>query len=187
MSRSFDGTAVEADLIDDLCVEALRSPTAGNTGGVRFLTVGHERVSEYFDVATDPEWRARSARFPGLSRAGAVVLAASVPEAYVARYQEPDKANSGLGSLAAWPVPYWHTDAAMATMSLLLLLEDAGLQATLWGNFRHDRDVLAWAGAPSTWSLFGSVIIGHADGRDHRSASLDRDLPSRRDRVLRVL
>jgi hypothetical protein len=58
---------------------------------------------------------------------------------YVARYAEADKRSSGLDDESNWPIPYWHTDAAMATMALLLLLiEESGWQAALWGNFRHE-------------------------------------------------
>jgi hypothetical protein len=96
--------------------------------------VGHESVSAYFEVATDEEWRNGARRAPGLQRAGAVVLVTSQRSAYLDRYGEDDKSSSGLSDERSWPVPYWHTDAAMATMALLLLLEERGLAATLWGN-----------------------------------------------------
>ena len=49
------------------------------------------------------------------------------PQDYLARYGETDKTGSGLDRADGWPVPYWHTDAAMATMALLLLVEESGL------------------------------------------------------------
>jgi hypothetical protein len=73
----------------------------------------------------------------------------------------------------------------MATMALLLLVQERGLGATLWGNFRHDDDVLAWARITDE-VLFGSVLVGVPDGQDHVSASLARDVASRRQRVRRV-
>jgi len=32
----------------------------------------------------------------------------------------------------------------MATMALLLLIEESGWQAALWGNFRHEEEILRW-------------------------------------------
>jgi len=185
MVRSFDGSAVDADHLTELCATALWSPTAGNSAGVRMHVIEHADLPAYFAVATDEAWRERSDRFAGLARAGAAVLVTSLPDAYEARYREPDKAASGLGYREAWPLPYWHTDAAMATMALLLLLEEDGLAATLWGNFRNEEAVAAWAGIDDD-ALFGTVLIGRADGGDAPSRSLRRTVPSRRERVARV-
>ncbi len=186
MIRSFDGTPVDVTNLEELCAQALRAPSAGNSAGVYFIVGGVDLVHEYIEVATDPTWRERSRRIDGLARAGGVVLVASDPATYLSRYAAADKVSSGLSDRAAWQVPYWHTDAAMATMALLLLLEEASLQATLWGNFRHDEAVKEWAGIPPTWELFGTVLLGRGDGADHRSASLDRTTPTRAQRVLRV-
>ena len=68
--------------------------------------------------------------------------------AWVVPSAQADKIASGLHDQSAWPLPYWHTDAAMATMALLLLIEEAGWGATLWGAFRHVDEVLAWAVRP---------------------------------------
>jgi nitroreductase len=185
MSRSFDGTSVDPEWLAGLCAEALWAPTAGNAAGVRFHVVDASHVKGFLDVATDAAWRASSRRYDGLARAGAAVLVTSRPEDYLARYAEADKLSSGLAERDAWPLPYWHTDAAMATMALLLLLEESGWQATIWGNFRHDAAVREWAGLGDE-ELFASVLIGRGDASDVRSASLERDVPSRRERVRRV-
>ncbi len=185
MCRSFDATPVDERWLDDACATAMWAPTAGNSAGVRMHTIGADLVSAYLERATDLEWRRDSPRAPGLARAGAVVLVTSRPQDYLERYGEADKRSSGLTSIEAWPIPYWHTDAAMATMALLLLLEDAGWSSTLWGNFRHDRDVLDWVGAPDEL-LFASVLIGRPDDNDHRSRSLERTVPARAARVHRV-
>ncbi len=182
MVRSFDGTPIDLDALHELCAMALWSPTAGNSAGVRLNVVAQHDLPDFFAVATDEAWRSRSTRFAGLSRAGAAVLVTSLPQAYEERYQDADKASSGLGDRKAWPVPYWHTDAAMATMALLLLLEEAGLQATIWGNFRNDEQIAAWAGIDDE-VLFGTLLIGRGDGLDHRSASLERAVTPRRERV----
>jgi nitroreductase len=185
MTRSFDGTPADAVWLEELCANALWAPTAGNSAGVRLNIVGSEQVSAYIEVATDASWRERSRRFEGLRRAGAVVLVTTRPQDYVERYGEPDKAASGLNEFDAWPLPYWHADAAMATMALLLLLEESNWQATLWGSFRHDQEVLAWANITDE-ELFASVLIGRADGNDVASRSLERTVPTRQARVRRV-
>jgi nitroreductase len=185
MVRSFDATPVDLDWLEGLCTQALWSPTAGNSAGVRMHTIGPGHVAEYFAVATDAQWRAASRRAAGLQRAGGVVLVTSRPQDYVARYAEPDKATSGLDEESAWPIPFWHTDAAMATMALLLLIEESGWQATLWGGFRRAAAVLDWAGVEDE-ELFGSVLVGRGDGNDFASTSLARDVPSRARRVRRI-
>jgi nitroreductase len=186
MVRSFDGSAVDLELIEPLCREALRAPTAGNAAGTSFVVMGHQDVSDYFAVATDPTWRDNAPRSTGLLRAGAVVAALCHPPTYLRRYDEPDKRRSALADRERWTVPYWYTDAAMATMALLLLIEEAGLQATLWGNFRHHEAVLEFLGAPADSCLFGTVLIGRSDGNDRKSASLDRDVATRSERVRRL-
>jgi nitroreductase len=185
MSRSFDGTPVDLAWLEDRCADALWAPTAGNAAGVRLHVIDATHVKEFLEVATDAQWRETSRRYEGLSRAGAVVLVTSRPEDYLARYAESDKSTSGLSQRDAWPLPYWHTDAAMATMALLLLLEESGWQATIWGNFRHDAAVREWAGLGED-ELFASVLIGRGDANDVRSSSLERDVPARRERVRRI-
>ena len=59
--------------------------------------------------------------------------------AYRRRYGEPDKAHTGLAD-GPWPVPYWHIDAAMATMNLLLAVVDADLGALFFGIFAKPED-----------------------------------------------
>ncbi len=185
MVRSFDGSEVDPVWLGELCALALWSPTAGNSAGVRMHTVAHEHLSDYFGVATDETWRQNARRATGLQRAGALVLVTSRISDYTLRYQEDDKQNSGLGREDSWPVPYWHTDAAMATMALLLLVEEAGLQATLWGNFRRESEILNWARINDE-ALFASVLVGRADGHDVASVSLARVVATRAERVHRV-
>jgi nitroreductase len=185
MTRSFRGDAVDQDLLDSLCAEALRAPTAGNCAGVRMSTVARDLVGQYVAVATDPQWRATNRRYEGLARAGAVVIVTSRPQDYLTRYAKDDKASSGLEHRENWNVPYWHTDAAMATMALLLLLEERSLGATLWGNFRHDADVMEWAQIDEE-ELFATVLVGVGDAADHRSTSLEYPVPPRSQRVRRI-
>ncbi len=183
--RSFAATAIDQDWLDARCAEALRAPSAGNTAGVRMYSVGAAHVGDYLRVATDERWRESAPRFAGLSRAGAVVLVTTRPQDYLSRYGEEDKSSSGLDDPSAWTIPYWYSDAGMAMMALLLLLEEASLAATLWGNFRRGTNVLAWAGVEDE-ELVASILRAHADGSDWPSRSLAREVAPRTSRVARV-
>ncbi|HET8991316.1 MAG TPA: nitroreductase family protein [Acidimicrobiales bacterium] len=185
VTRSFDGSPVDPAWLQRACETALLAPTAGHSAGVSLSVIGRERVGEYLEVATDPSWRARSSRYAGWARAGALVLVSSRVSAYLERYAEPDKADAGLSVRDAWPVPYWHGDAAMATMALLLLIEEAGLAAGLWGAFRNVEAVRHWAGLADD-ELFATIFVGRPDGRDRPSASLARPVPPRAQRVRRL-
>jgi nitroreductase len=113
-------------------------------------------------------------------------LAYTSPEVYVARYAETDKSSSGLGSGAeAWPVPYWYGDAAFGVMAVLLAAVDAGLGSCVLGAFRGEDELAGRLGVPDGWRLFCAVVLGHPDGREHRSASLDRASPKTSARIHR--
>lgn len=183
MTRSFAEQALDGHLLRALVEGAMAAPSAGNTRGVNAVVLTGPARERYWMAATDAAWRSSSRRYPGLSRAAAVVLVLCSPEAYTARYAEADKASSGLGDPTAWPVPYWFGDAAFATMAILLGAEAAGLGAAFLGTFRHEDEVLAAVGRHRPNRLFGTVLLGAPDGQDHPSASLERDGPSRAERV----
>jgi nitroreductase len=180
MVRSFSERPVPAELLTRLLDDALRAPTAGNTGGTAWVVLtGPGQTRRYWEAATSEQWRVRARRWPGLSRAPVVAVALASPAAYVARYAEPDKvqgaADLGLGSAArAWRVPYWFGDAAFGVMALLLGATAEGLGACFLGNFRREDEVLAALHVPAGWRLFGAVVLGYPAGADPRSASLDR-------------
>jgi nitroreductase len=180
MCRSFSHRPVPPAVLDRILRAALRSPTAGNTAGTAWVVLeGPERTSPFWAATTDEAWRsANPAWASGLMRAPVVLLSYTSPVSYLARYEEPDKARSGLGAAhSAWPVPYWYGDAAFGVLAVLLGAVDAGLGACLLGNFRGEEQVASTLGVPGGWRLFGAVALGHPDGLDHRSASLDRPVP----------
>jgi nitroreductase len=181
MVRSFASSPIDAGLLDRLLEDSLRGPSAGNTRGVAWVVLDGEETSTYWEHATTPDWRNGARRYPGLSRAPVIALSLCSPDAYVERYGESDKRRSGLGPpdsagdrAAAWPVPYWFTDAAFSTMLLLLGVTAAGLGAVFLGNFRAEAELLGALGVPAGWRLFGAVAIGEPDGADHPSTSVGR-------------
>jgi nitroreductase len=187
MVRSFSDEPVDPAIVDRLLSDALRAPTAGNTGGTAWVVLeGPAQTGVYFDATTDLTWRASSTRWEGLRRAPVVLLAYSSPDLYLARYREPDKARSGLGDgKDCWPVEYWTADAAFAVMTVLLGAVDCGLGASVLGAFRGAQKLATQLGVPDRWQLFCAVALGYPDGNDHRSRSLDRTAPGPGTRIHR--
>jgi len=186
MVRSFSPEKLDRTVLDRLIQAALRSPTAGNTGGTAWVVLeGPEETGVYWDATTDEVWRDRNkARFAGLSRAPVVLLSYASPDAYTARYAEPDKSDPRLAA-GEWRVPYWFGDAAFAVMTVLLGAVDAGLGACVLGNFRGEAELAERLAVPEVWCLFCALTLGYPDGDDHRSPSLGRPQPSPAGRVHR--
>jgi nitroreductase len=173
MVRSFSGNPVPGPLLDQLLDNALRGPSAGNTGGWDAVVLqGPSETMVFWGATTTPEWRASSRRWPGLERAPVAVLLFAHPDAYTARYAEPDKESSGLGG--DWPVPYWFVDTAFPVLLLLLGAVDAGLGACFLGNFRGERSLVTALGIPDDRRYVGTVLLGEPGALDAPSPSLTR-------------
>jgi nitroreductase len=183
MVRSFSGRPVPRPLVDGLLDGALRSPSAGNTGGWDAVVLqGPSETGAFWEATTTPEWRSRSRRWAGLEPAPVAVVLFAHPRSYMERYAEPDKEASGLGSPdgeligdpAAWPVPYWFVDASFAALVLLLGAVDAGLGACFLGNFRGEAALRAALGVPGDRRYVGTVLLGEPGTDDPPSPSLAR-------------
>jgi nitroreductase len=174
MCRNFSERPLDAGVVDQLLEDALRAPSAGNTQGRDFVVLeGPEETARYWDATTDPAWRASSRRFEGLARAPVVVLPFADPDAYVARYNEPDKAGPGRQQVA-WVVPYWLVDTAFAAMALLLGAADRGLGAAFLGNFRGEEALHTALGVPVHFRWLGAVLLGEPRRPDPLSSSAGR-------------
>ncbi|MEI7746421.1 MAG: nitroreductase family protein [Actinomycetota bacterium] len=183
MVRSFSSEALAPDLVGNLITGALSAPTAGNSRGVEALVLSGPATERYWAISTDASWRAQSRRFAGMARAPIIVLFICKPSIYTDRYAESDKAKSGLSNPEAWPVPYWFGDAAFATMALLLGASSADLGASFLGSFRNEEAILQAFGKTGDWHIFGAVLLGKADGKDHKSESLKRSVPSASEQI----
>jgi nitroreductase len=175
MVRSFSPDPLPAHVVDGVFELACSAPTAGNTGGWdAVVLIGPEETATFWDATTTPDWRARSRRWPGLSRAPVVVAVFVDADAYLARYRQPDKAASGLGrgGPEGWPVPYWFVDGALAVMVLLLAATDAGLGACFLGNFRGEAALRGALGVPDDRRYLGAVLMGEPAGDDPPSSSV---------------
>jgi nitroreductase len=180
MVRSFSGRPVPAEVLDRVLDLACTAPSAGNTGGWDAVVLaGPEETAVFWDATTTPDWRARSRRWPGLALAPVVVALFVDPEAYRARYRQPDKRASGLGHPGSdgsdpWAVPYWFVDGGFAAMIILLAAADAGLGACFLGNFRGEAELRAGLGVPGDRRYIGAVLVGEAGQTDPPSPSLAR-------------
>jgi len=161
MTRAFDERPLEPGVLDGLVDLAARAPSAGKTQGWHLVVLEGDETELFWD-ATLPTVRRDSFRWQHLLSAPVIALPLADSKAYVDRYAEPDKAQTGLGSgAAAWPVPYWTIDASMAVMTLLLAAEDAGLGALFFGVFRGERGLRQRLGIPGGLELLGAVALGY--------------------------
>ncbi|MGD0380615.1 MAG: nitroreductase family protein [Acidimicrobiales bacterium] len=176
MVRSFSGEPLSPAVLDRVLELACSAPSAGNTGGWDAVVMaGPDETAPFWDATTTAEWRARSRRWPGLACAPVVVALFVAPDAYPARYREPDKQDSGLGEgIDAWPVPYWFVDGGFAALVMLLAAADAGLGACFLGNFRGEAALRAALGVPEDRRYIGAVLMGDPGGDDPPSASVAR-------------
>ena len=161
MTRAFDDRPIEPGVLDGLVDLAARSPSAGKTQGWHLVVLEGAETAMFWDT-TLPAVKRDSFRWKRLLNAPAIALPLADSKAYIDRYAEPDKAQTGLGAGAsAWPVPYWTIDASMSVMTLLLAAEDAGLGALFFGVFRGERELRQRLGIPSGLELLGAIALGH--------------------------
>lgn len=161
MTRAFDERPLDAGIVDELTDLASRAPSAGKTQGWHLVVLEGEETKAFWD-STLPAVRRDSFRWQRLLSAPVIALPLADSKAYVDRYSEPDKVQTGLGSGAgAWPVPYWTIDASMAVMTLLLAAEDRGLGALFFGVFRGERELRQRLGIPPGLELLGAIALGY--------------------------
>jgi len=183
MVRSFSGRPPPKHALESVLAAARHAPSAGNTDGWDAVVLeGPDQTAPFWEATTTADWRERSRRWPGLSRAPVVVCVFAHPGAYLERYAEPDKTGAGLGppgadatgGTEAWTVPFWFVDSGFAVMLMLLAATDAGLAAGFLGNFRGETELCRVLGVPPERRYLGAVLLGDAGGEDPPSASLSR-------------
>jgi nitroreductase len=97
----------------------------------------------------------------GMRTAPVLIIPCSSKAAYLQRYAEPDKGWTDLDE-ARWPVPFWHMDAAMASLLILLTAVDEGLGACFFGiPPEHDAAIRAAFGIPDDFDPVGAITLGH--------------------------
>ncbi|HUY86085.1 MAG TPA: nitroreductase family protein, partial [Acidimicrobiales bacterium] len=119
MVRNFKSDLIPEHLLETIVASSLRTPSAGFTQGVELVVLQGNETHTYWECTTTEQWRKSTSR-KGLFNAPVVIILICDPEAYAARYSEPDKAESGLGAIGAWDVPYWWMDTGMTAFALML-------------------------------------------------------------------
>jgi nitroreductase len=181
MTRSFERRPVEPELLEYFIELATCAPSAGKTQGWHVVAL-RDGDTERFWRHTLAAERRHGFRWQGLLDAPVIMLPFADPGAYVERYREPDKAQSGLGAgVEAWPAPYWTIDASMAVMTMLLAAEDVGLGALFFGVFQGEDVLRRDLGVPDGLDLLGAIALGwprRDDAEPGRSATRRRRSPA---------
>ena len=133
MVRNYSSEPVDPDVVDRVLAAGHRAPSAGNSAGWAFLVLDSPGdVARYWRATAGDRVDAPDRWLRGMMTAPVLVVPLGSKDAYLDRYAEPDKGWTDRDE-ARWPVPYWHTDAAMAAMLMLLTATDEGLGACFFG------------------------------------------------------
>ena len=161
MVRAYDPSRpVRHEVVDELLELATHAPSAGFSQGWRFLVLQEEPERDAFWTATDPggvpdPWLA------GMRTAPVLIVVFADKQTYLDRYAEPDKGWTDRDE-SRWPVPYWHIDAGMASLLMLLTAVDEGLGACFFGippeRIPSYRSAF---GVPDSFTPIGAVSVGY--------------------------
>jgi nitroreductase len=163
MVRNYDDRPVDPAIVDRALRNATHAPSAGFSQGWGFLLLDTpEDVGRWWQVTTEPgslaapdDWLA------GMMRAPVVIVPCSSKAAYLRRYAEKDKGWVDQ-SEEHWPVPFWHMDAAMASLLILQTAVDAGLGACFFGiPVEREAAVRAEFGIDPDFDPVGVITLGH--------------------------
>jgi nitroreductase len=163
MIRNYDGRPVDPAVVDRALSNATRAPSAGFSQGWAFLRLDTaEDVRRFWESTTDPvSLAAPDSWLRGMMRAPVVIVPCSNKSAYLSRYAEADKGWTDEDE-ARWPVPFWHMDAAMASLLILQTAVDEGLGACFFGIPPERTGSFKDAfGVPEEYTPVGVVTLGH--------------------------
>lgn len=196
MVRRFAPEPPDPTQIERILASAVRAPSAGFSQGWDLLLLdAPEDVERFWAATTDPT-REPDGWLRGMRTAPVLVVPLACKEAYLARYAEADKGwarthdDRDRDEAARWPVPYWLTDTAMATMLMLLTVTDEGLGACFFGIPAERVDAFHEEfGVPADHQPIGVVAIGRRllgpDGRPQDGSRGSAGRPRRADVVHR--
>jgi len=174
MVRNYTGDPIDPTALDRIVAAGLSGPSAGNSQGISLVSVtDRARIAQIARLCGEESYVERGFD-RWLSSAGAHLVVCVEPEAYRARYAEPDKDPSALEG-----VPWWWVDGGAALMAVLLAVVSEGLAAGFHGGSLDE--VAALLGIPGDVEILGLVTVGHP-APDRRSGSLDRGPRQGRDR-----
>jgi nitroreductase len=163
MVRRYDpDRPVDPAVVDRMLDHAVRAPNAGYTQGWAFLRLEtREDVDLFWETTTPANTPVGNRWLDGMRTAPVVIVPLSNKSAYLDRYAEPDKGWSDKDEYR-WPIPYWHTDTAMAALLILQTAVDEGLGACFFGIPRERYEPFRAAfGVPATYTPIGAITVGH--------------------------
>jgi nitroreductase len=161
MIRDYAATPVDRAVVDRALANAVRAPSAGFSQGWAFLVLDEpDDVARFWDVTTTPG-ELPDSWLRGMQTAPVVIIPCSSKAAYLHRYAEEDKGWTDEDE-ARWPVPFWHMDAAMASLLILLTAVDEGLGSCFFGiPPQYDGATREAFGIPADFDPVGAITLGH--------------------------
>jgi nitroreductase len=163
MVRNYADRPVDRAVVDRALRNATHAPSAGFSQGWAFLVLDTpDDVRRWWEVTTEPgDLDHPDAWLTGMMRAPVVIVPCSSKAAYLRRYAESDKGWTDQDE-GRWPVPFWHMDAAMASLLILLTAVDAGLGGCFFGiPSEHERAVRDAFGIAADFDPVGVIALGH--------------------------
>ncbi|WP_149204129.1 nitroreductase family protein [Actinotalea subterranea] len=176
MVRRYTPEPMDPAAVERLLAAAQRAPSAGFSQGWGFLVLDTPRDVDRFWEVTTPPARAASpdAWLRGMRTAPVVIVPFSSQQAYLDRYAEPDKGWTDR-DVDRWPVPYWHVDAGMAALLVLLTAVDEGLGACFFGVPGPSVAALRREfGVPDAFAPVGALTVGHPAQGERAGGSAGR-------------
>lgn len=161
MVRNYTTEAVDPAIIDRALENATRAPSAGFSQGWAFVVLDTPADVERFWRASSDDVDAPDTWLAGMMSAPVVIVPCSSKDAYLDRYAQPDKGWTDRDE-ARWPMPFWHMDAAMASLLILQTVTDSGLGACFFGTApERVPDVREALAIPPSHEPVGVITIGH--------------------------
>ena len=170
MVRRFAQRPVPPEVIDRILDTGRRAPSAGFSQGLELLVLDTpETVATFWETTRDPRFGWDEEDVAN----GPTVLILPLPDArrYLDRDSQPDKIDFGMDEEANWPVRFWETDAAMASMLILLAAVDEGLGAWFFGIAHGERELLDRFDVPSALRPIGIIGLGYRADDEEPSGS----------------
>jgi nitroreductase len=165
MVRRYRPDPIDPAVVERALRNATRAPSAGFSQGWAFLVLDTpDDVARFWAATTTPEQQAAPDTWlTGMRRAPVVVVPCSSKAAYLDRYAEADKGWTDRDE-DRWPVPFWHLDAAMASLLILLTAVDEGLGGCFFGiPPEHDAGLRGEFGVPDDHDPVGAITLGHPE------------------------
>lgn len=160
MIRNYAERPVDPAVVDRALRNATHAPSAGFSQGWGFLVLDTPRdVARWWATTAAPG--APDSWLAGMMRAPVVIVPCSSKAAYLKRYAEQDKGWEDRAE-SRWPVPFWHMDAAMASLLILQTVVDEGLGGCFFGiPVDKVAAVRTEFGIDPEFDPIGVITLGH--------------------------